>query len=87
MAQLNSALDYGSRGYWFESSRGHEIKIPFLTKWDFFFILKHRFLMLKEEGLNVTLDQAEEILYFLRKLANIQVIRYLEKIERRNKND
>jgi hypothetical protein len=23
VAQLNSALDYGSRGYWFESSRGH----------------------------------------------------------------
>lgn len=26
MAQLNSALDYGSRGYWFESSRGHKIQ-------------------------------------------------------------
>ena len=24
VAQLNSALDYGSRGYWFESSQGHE---------------------------------------------------------------
>lgn len=24
MAQLNSALDYGSRGYWFESSQGHK---------------------------------------------------------------
>ncbi len=24
VAQLNSALDYGSRGCWFESSRGHE---------------------------------------------------------------
>ena len=24
VAQLNSALDYGSRGYWFESSRGHD---------------------------------------------------------------
>ena len=23
VAQLNSALDYGSRGYWFESSQGH----------------------------------------------------------------
>jgi hypothetical protein len=23
VAQLNSALDYGSRGCWFESSRGH----------------------------------------------------------------
>ena len=39
VAQLNSALDYGSRGYWFESSRGHK-KIPFLTKWDFFLIFK-----------------------------------------------
>jgi hypothetical protein len=25
VAQLNSALDYGSRGYWFESSQGHKI--------------------------------------------------------------
>lgn len=24
VAQLNSALDYGSRGCWFESSRGHK---------------------------------------------------------------
>ena len=24
VAQLNSALDYGSRGCWFESSHGHE---------------------------------------------------------------
>jgi hypothetical protein len=40
VAQLNSALDYGSRGYWFESSRGHETKIPFLTKWDFFLIFE-----------------------------------------------
>ena len=23
VAQLNSASDYGSEGYWFESSRGH----------------------------------------------------------------
>jgi len=28
----------------------------------------------------ITLEQAEEILYFLRKLANIQVICYLKKI-------
>lgn len=35
--------------------------------------------MLKEEGLNVTFEQAEEILYFFRKLANNQVLRYLEK--------
>ena len=27
MAQLNSALDYGSRGYWFESSQGHKTPI------------------------------------------------------------
>ena len=24
VAQLNSASDYGSEGYWFESSRGHK---------------------------------------------------------------
>lgn len=35
--------------------------------------------MLKEEGLNVTFEQAEEISYFFRKLANNQVLRYLEK--------
>lgn len=38
--------------------------------------------MLTEKGLNVTFEQAEEILYFLRKLANTQVIRYLEKKDR-----
>jgi hypothetical protein len=27
VAQLNSALDYGSRGCWFESSRGHKTLI------------------------------------------------------------
>ena len=26
VAQLNSALDYGSRGCWFESSHGHKKK-------------------------------------------------------------
>ena len=26
VAQLNSASDYGSEGYWFESSRGHKAK-------------------------------------------------------------
>tara|TARA_R110001632_G_scaffold130556_3_gene244660 strand:+ start:2136 stop:2279 length:144 start_codon:yes stop_codon:yes gene_type:complete len=26
VAQLNSALDYGSRGCWFESSHGHKNK-------------------------------------------------------------
>lgn len=35
--------------------------------------------MLKEEGMDVTFEQAEEILYFFRKLANIQVQHYLEK--------
>lgn len=43
--------------------------------------------MLKEEGLNVTLEQAEEISYFLRKLANIQVLRYLEKKDKTKKNN
>jgi hypothetical protein len=35
--------------------------------------------MLKEEGMDVTLEEAKEILYFLRKLANIAVLKYLEK--------
>jgi len=35
--------------------------------------------MLKEEGMGVTLEEAKEILYFLRKLANIAVLKYLEK--------
>jgi hypothetical protein len=26
VAQLNSALDYGSRGFWFESRQGHKTK-------------------------------------------------------------
>ena len=43
--------------------------------------------MLKEEGLNVTLEQAEEISYFLRKLANIQLLSYLEKKDRTKKNN
>lgn len=34
--------------------------------------------MLKEEGMDVTLDEAKEILHFLRKLANIAVLKYLE---------
>ena len=41
--------------------------------------------MLKEEGLNVTFEQTEEILYFLRKLANTQVISYLDKKDRTKK--
>jgi hypothetical protein len=34
-------------------------------------------VMLREEGLDVSLEQATEILYFLRKLANIAVSNYL----------
>lgn len=34
--------------------------------------------MLKEEGMEVTLEEAKEILHFLRKLANIAVLKYLE---------
>lgn len=35
--------------------------------------------MLREEGLEVTLEQAAEILVFLRKLANIAVSNYIKK--------
>ncbi len=35
--------------------------------------------MLKSEGLDVTFEQAEEILYFLRIIANIAVLEYLNK--------
>lgn len=35
--------------------------------------------MLKEEGVEVTLEEAKDILCFLRKLANIAVLKYLEK--------
>ncbi|WP_198528496.1 hypothetical protein [Flavobacterium sp. Root420] len=35
--------------------------------------------MLKDEGMNVTLEEAKEILHFLRKLANIAVLKYLDK--------
>lgn len=37
--------------------------------------------MLKSEGLEVTFEQAEEILYFLRKIANIAVLKHLNKTE------
>ena len=37
VAQLNSALDYGSRGYWFESSRGHSQMAPIEDNWRHFF--------------------------------------------------
>lgn len=33
--------------------------------------------MLKKEGLDISLEQAEEVLVFLRKLANIVVSNYL----------
>lgn len=33
--------------------------------------------MLKSEGLDVTIEQAEEILYFLRIIANIAVLKHL----------
>jgi hypothetical protein len=33
--------------------------------------------MLRSEGLDVTIEQAEEILYFLRIIANIAVLKYL----------
>lgn len=35
--------------------------------------------MLRSEGLDVTIEQAEEILYFLRIIANIAVLKYLNK--------
>lgn len=37
--------------------------------------------MLKSEGLDVTYEQAEEILYFLRIIANIALLKYLNKTE------
>lgn len=35
--------------------------------------------MLTSEGLDVTIEQAEEILYFLRIIANIAVLKHLSK--------
>ena len=35
--------------------------------------------MLRSEGLDVTIEQAEEILYFLRIIANIAVLKYLNR--------
>jgi hypothetical protein len=35
--------------------------------------------MLRSEGLDVTIEQAEEILHFLRIIANIAVLKYLNK--------
>lgn len=37
--------------------------------------------------MSVTLEQAEEILYFLRKLTNIQVPHYLKKDKKKKTND
>lgn len=41
--------------------------------------------ILKKEGMNVTVKEAEEILFFLRKLANIAVTKYLNDCETTNK--
>ena len=38
VAQLNSASDYGSEGYWFESSRGHDTQETTLQR-AWFFVL------------------------------------------------
>lgn len=35
--------------------------------------------MLRSEGLDVTIEQTEEILYFLRIIANIAVLKHLNK--------
>jgi hypothetical protein len=35
--------------------------------------------MLKSQGLDITIEQAEEILYFLRIIANIAVLKHLNK--------
>ncbi|SDZ51476.1 hypothetical protein SAMN05444397_10858 [Flavobacterium aquidurense] len=35
--------------------------------------------MLRSEGLDVSIEQAEEILYFLRIIANIAVLKHLNK--------
>ncbi len=40
--------------------------------------------MLKDEGMEVTLEQAEMILEFLRKLANMAVSNYLKKKDEKN---
>jgi hypothetical protein len=37
VAQLNRAFDYGSKGFWFESRRGHERS--FTEMWSFFYAL------------------------------------------------
>ncbi len=42
--------------------------------------------MLKKEGMKVTTEEAEQILVFLRKLANIAVTSYLKNNESKNKD-
>lgn len=42
--------------------------------------------MLKKEGINVTVELAEEILYFLRLLANIHIVKFIEKNKTTEKN-
>ena len=50
VAQLNSALDYGSRGYWFESSRGHKSQMaPIEDNWRHFLI--YNLIIVNELGL------------------------------------
>ncbi len=39
--------------------------------------------MLKKEGLDISLEQAEEVLLFLRKMANIVVYNYLNQSKHR----
>ncbi|KRB55491.1 hypothetical protein [Flavobacterium sp. Root186] len=41
--------------------------------------------ILKKEGMNVTAKEAEEILFFLRKLANIAVTKYLNDCDSKSK--
>lgn len=41
--------------------------------------------MLKKEGMKVTIEEAEQILVFLRKIANIAVSKYLKDSESKNK--
>jgi len=41
--------------------------------------------MLKDEGIEVTLEQAEKILHFLRLLANLAVSKYLSKNDKEDK--
>lgn len=43
--------------------------------------------ILKKQGMNVTVDEAEKILFFLRKLANIAVRKYLEDCDSKNKQN